>query len=365
MKQKDIFYMKKAIKLSKKGEYTTDPNPNVGCVIVKKKKIVGIGWHEKYGTNHAEVNAINMAGKLAKNGTAYVSLEPCNHFGKTPPCCQAIVKSGIKRVVISSMDPNPKVSGKGVKFLKKSGILITTGILKKQSEYINRGFLKRMKTGLPWIQLKLAISIDGRTAMKNGESKWITSNHARKDVHKFRSKSSAIISTSNTILTDNPLLTARYKIKNNDKIKQPIRIIVDSQNRVKPYHNLIKQTEKIWLIRLKKDNETWPNHVQQILIPSYKKKINLIKLFYMLGKKEINTIWIESGSIFFSKILNLGIADEIIFYIATKMLGDTGKPSFITNKITNLKNVPNFRLEKIKRIGPDIKIILKPYIKNQ
>lgn len=362
---KDLFFMKKAIKLAQKGKYTTHPNPNVGCIIVKNNKIVGTGWHEKAGSNHAEVNAINMAGKLAKHGTAYISLEPCNHFGKTPPCCKLIVKSGITRVVISILDPNPKVSGQGIQYLQKHGIQTTVGILSQQSQKINLGFFKRMQTGIPWIQLKMAISIDGKTSMKNGESKWITSQESINNVHKFRALSSAILSTSTTILHDNPILTARYykKIHNNSyqSYLQPIRIIIDSKNQVQPIHNIIQNNNgKVWLIRLQKDDKNWPKHVKQIILPQYKKKIHLKKLFKFLGSQGINIIWTECGPNLYSKLLNMNLIDELILYIAPKMLGNTAKSLYFSKKNMTLSEVPKFSFQNIKKFGTDIRVILKP-----
>ncbi|MCW5197150.1 bifunctional diaminohydroxyphosphoribosylaminopyrimidine deaminase/5-amino-6-(5-phosphoribosylamino)uracil reductase RibD [Buchnera aphidicola] len=362
-KQTDIFYMKKAIQLAKKGQYTTQSNPNVGCIIVKNNKIIGIGWHIKPNTNHAEINALNMAGNLAYQGTAYISLEPCSHFGKTPPCCYALVQSGITRIVISALDPNPCISGNGIKYLKKSNIKITTGILLKQSKKINYGFFKRMQTNIPWIQIKMATSIDGKIAMHNGESKWITSPKSIQDVHKFRLLSTAILSTSQTIMIDNPLLTARPQQKNKMNYPQPIRIIIDSKNKIQPYHKFINELSTIWLIRIKKDNNFWPNHVKQIILPPYKNKINLIKLFNYLGQKNINAIWIECGAILFSKLLYLNIIDELIIYIAPKMLGHLSKPLYIMNKKIRLHETLQLKFKTIKFIGSDLRIILTPYKK--
>ncbi|CAL4322701.1 Riboflavin biosynthesis protein RibD [Buchnera aphidicola (Pterocallis alni)] len=356
--------MKKAIKLAKKGIYTTHPNPNVGCIIVNNKKIVGQGWHKKAGDHHAEIYAIQMAGKLTQNSTAYISLEPCNHVGKTPPCCEAIIQSGIKRVVISMLDPNPKVSGKGIQYLKKSGIKITLGIMSKESKEINQGFLKRISTGIPWVTIKMAISVDGKIAMKNGDSKWITSKKSIQNVHKLRATSSAILSTSNTILQDNPKLTVRYKHVNNKQnilpYTQPIRIIIDSKNQIQPNHNIIKENIGIiWLIRLCKDKIQWPNHVKQIIIPAYKNYINFKKLLIFLGKKKINKLWIECGAHLFSNILSMQIIDEIILYIAPKMLGNNAYSFFFNKKKVNINQKPNLIFKNIKMIGQDIRLIIQ------
>ncbi|XBC39634.1 MAG: bifunctional diaminohydroxyphosphoribosylaminopyrimidine deaminase/5-amino-6-(5-phosphoribosylamino)uracil reductase RibD [Buchnera aphidicola (Chaetogeoica yunlongensis)] len=370
---KDIFYMQKAIKLAKKGILTTSPNPNVGCVIVNKNTIVGSGWHKKTGMHHAEIHAIKKAGIKAQGATAYITLEPCSHFGKTPPCCIALTTCGIYKVVIATLDPNPKVSGKGIQWLKKNGVLVKVGILLKESIQINQGFFQRMKTGKPWIQLKLASSLDGRTALQNGKSKWITSTEARKDVQYLRKKTDAIISSSSTILADNPLLTIRntnkniktkklstskIEKKNENYYKQPIRVIIDSKNRVLPLHKCIQQPGKILLIRLIHDKKIWPKNVEQIILDKQNKKINLKKLIYILGKKEINNILIEAGPTLSSEFLKLNLINELIIYIAPKLLGHCAYPLFFLKNYKILSHAPKFKFNEIIKIGTDLKLTL-------
>ncbi|HXK00516.1 MAG TPA: bifunctional diaminohydroxyphosphoribosylaminopyrimidine deaminase/5-amino-6-(5-phosphoribosylamino)uracil reductase RibD [Buchnera sp. (in: enterobacteria)] len=356
--------MKKAIKLAKLGEFTTAPNPNVGCVIVKNNIIIGQGWHKKRGEAHAEIYALSMAKNNAKGATVYVTLEPCSHFGLTSPCYLALIKAGISRVVIATIDPNPKVSGKSIIWLRKAGILVQIGTLSKEAQDLNQGFLKRMKTGLPWIQLKLGISIDGRSALNNGISKWITSTESRKDVQYFRKKSGVILSSSQTILIDNPLLNTRYndnKIilsKSNKENKQPIRVIIDSKNKVQPFHKCIQSVGTIWLARLKKDKNIWPKNVKQIIIPEYKNKINLLKLFSFLGNYEINNIWIEAGASLSGSLIKLKIIDELILYIAPKLLGHYAKPLCILENYLDFKKIPTLIFKDITKIGTDLRIIL-------
>lgn len=362
----DIFYMKKAIQLAKLGEFTTAPNPNVGCIIVKNNIIIGEGWHKKKGEAHAEIHALSMAKNNTKGATAYVTLEPCSHFGLTSPCCRALIKAEIFRVVIAIIDPNPKVSGKGILCLKKAGISVKIGIMSKEAKDLNQGFFKRMQTGLPWIQLKLGISIDGRSALKNGISKWITSSESRKDVQYFRKKSGVILSSSQTILIDNPLLNIRYNddktiiLKSNKKNEQPIRVIIDSKNKVQPSHKCIKSIGKIWLARLKKDKKVWPKNVKQIIIPAYKNKINLINLFTFLGNHEINNIWIEAGASLSGSLIQLKMIDELILYIAPKLLGHHAKPLCILENYLNFKTIPTFTFKDITKIGTDVRLILIP-----
>ncbi|XBC37559.1 MAG: bifunctional diaminohydroxyphosphoribosylaminopyrimidine deaminase/5-amino-6-(5-phosphoribosylamino)uracil reductase RibD [Buchnera aphidicola (Meitanaphis elongallis)] len=364
---KDIFYMKKAIKIARQGILTTSPNPNVGCIIVKNNTIIGTGWHKKSGKPHAEIYALKQAGKKAKGATAYITLEPCSHIGKTPPCCIELIKSGVSRVVISTIDPNPRVSGKGIKWLKKEGIVVTVGVISKKSENINKGFFQRMRTGIPWIRLKLASSIDGRTALNNGLSKWITSYESRQDVQTYRKKSDAIISSSSSIITDNSLLTVRKQpiqklskkiLHSQNDIKQPLRVIIDSKNRITPSHKCIKEPGKTLLIRLQNDNKDWPKNVEQIVLNNTQSKINLIELLKFLGKREINTVLVESGASLSGAFLKLNVINEIIIYIAPKLLGHYAKPLFILKNYQKLSLVPKFHFKNIIKIGKDIKLTL-------
>ncbi|XBC40649.1 MAG: bifunctional diaminohydroxyphosphoribosylaminopyrimidine deaminase/5-amino-6-(5-phosphoribosylamino)uracil reductase RibD [Buchnera aphidicola (Nurudea yanoniella)] len=361
----DIFYMNKAIQLAKKGILTTSPNPNVGCIIVKNNVIIGKGWHKKSGYPHAEIYALKQAGEKAKGATVYVTLEPCSHFGKTPPCCIKLIQAGIYKIIISTIDPNPKVSGKGISWLKKKGIIVKIGIISHKSKNINKGFFKRMHTGMPWVQLKLASSIDGRTALSNGLSKWITSKKARQDVQQYRRQCDAIISSSKSVITDNALLTIRtkkiqkYSNSLNKNIKQPIRVIIDRKNRIQPSHKLIKEPGKIFLIRLKLDNNHWPNNVEQIIIHSSKtSKIDLPNLLKILGKREINKVLVESGASLSGSFLRLNLVNELIIYIAPKLLGHHSKPLFILKNYKKLSFVPKFIFKSIIKIGNDIKLIL-------
>lgn len=248
----DEIYMARAMKLAQRGRFTTHPNPNVGCVIVNDGEIVGEGFHYRAGEPHAEVHALRMAGEKARGATAYVTLEPCSHHGRTPPCCEALIAAGVSRVVASMQDPNPQVAGRGLYRLQQEGIDVSHGLMMQDAEAINKGFLKRMRTGFPYIQLKLGASLDGRTAMANGESQWITSPQARRDVQRLRAQSHAILTSSETVLADDPAMTVRWDELNADtqalypqeNLRQPLRIIIDSQNRVTPKHRIVQQPGK-------------------------------------------------------------------------------------------------------------------------
>jgi diaminohydroxyphosphoribosylaminopyrimidine deaminase/5-amino-6-(5-phosphoribosylamino)uracil reductase len=359
-------YMKKAIKLAKKGIFTTSINPIVGCIIVKNNIIVGKGWHQKRGSEHAEIIALKMAKKLSYEATMYVTLEPCSHYGLTGPCYKKIISSGINNIFIAVKDPNPQVNGKSIKKLKKSGIKVHIGLMKKKSKFINREFFKWIKTGNPWINLKIAMSFDGKIATKSGESKWITSKKSRSEVHILRAQNTAILTTSNTIIQDNPSLNVRFSEMNIIQRKsfpienfiQPIRIIIDSKNRVKKNHKIFKINSQILLIRLKKDKKIWPQHVKQIIVPKYKNKINLILLFKLLGTLNIKNILVESGSLFTSALLSLNMIDELIIYCAPIILGNQSKPIFLLNYIKKLSQSKKIIFRKISKIGKDLRIII-------
>lgn len=364
----DEHYMARAMQLAECGKFTTTPNPNVGCVIVRNGQIVGEGWHQRAGGPHAEIHALRMAGSQASGATAYVTLEPCCHVGRTPPCCDALIKAGIKRVVAAMEDPNPEVAGRGLYRLKQAGIDVVHGVMHKKAEAINRGFLKRMRTGLPWVQLKLAASLDGRTAMASGESQWITSSQARCDVQFLRAQSSAILSSSETVLADNPALTVRWReldshtrsVYSQADIRQPVRVIVDSRNRVTPQHRLISQPGNTLLARLRADTQCWPQHTQQIILPSLHHQVDLVSLMMMMGKRQLNSIWVEAGASLAGALITAGLVDEMIIYMAAKLLGDDARALCQLPSLKQLSKAPRFTFTDVRQLGPDLRLILAP-----
>ncbi|WWP01537.1 MAG: bifunctional diaminohydroxyphosphoribosylaminopyrimidine deaminase/5-amino-6-(5-phosphoribosylamino)uracil reductase RibD [Candidatus Dasytiphilus stammeri] len=367
----DEFYMKRALEIARRGIFTTTPNPNVGCVIVLNGTIVGEGYHYCAGEPHAEIYALQMAGEKAQTATVYVTLEPCNHQGRTPPCCEALISAGVHRVVIAMQDPNPLVSGRGFSQLKTAGIEVNQGLMEPEAEELNRGFLKRMRTGLPFLQLKIAASLDGRTAMANGESQWITSLAARLDVQFWRAQSSAILSSSATVLRDNPALTVRWNELNLStkkhyplqRLRQPVRIIIDSKNRVKPYHRLMFESGKIWLIRKQvTTRQKFPKRVEQITIPCNGEYIDLKRMMLFLGKKQINTLLVEAGAKLSGALLQFGMVDELILYIAPKILGNHARNLCDLPGLNQLSNILRFDLKEIYQVGPDLRLHLIPKI---
>ncbi|QBY44910.1 bifunctional diaminohydroxyphosphoribosylaminopyrimidine deaminase/5-amino-6-(5-phosphoribosylamino)uracil reductase RibD [Arsenophonus nasoniae] len=364
----DKQFMSRALSLAKQGRFTTSPNPNVGCVIVRDGEVVGEGFHCKTGEAHAEIYALQMAGEKANGATAYVTLEPCSHYGKTPPCADALISAGIQRVVVAMQDPNPQVAGRGLLKLQQAGIEVIHGLLIDEAEQLNQGFLKRMRTGFPYVQLKLAASLDGRTALASGESKWITSPAARQDVQSFRAQASAILTTSATVLADNPALNVRWKdfapelqnIYPEESLRQPIRIVLDRNNQVKPEHFVTKSAGECWLIRSNPIAQNWFGDVKQITIPTYGKGIDLVLLMMQLAKRNINSIWVESGPTLAGTLLTLGLVDELIVYVAPKILGESARGLINIPELQKLKDASAFEFINIELIDIDLRLTLRP-----
>jgi len=364
----DELYMARALELARRGRFTTTPNPNVGCVIVRDGKVVGEGYHFRAGEPHAEVHALRMAGEKARGATAYVTLEPCSHHGRTPPCCDALIAAGVTRVVAAMQDPNPEVAGRGLYRLQQAGIEVSHGLMMQEAEALNRGFLKRMRTGFPWVQLKLGASLDGRTAMASGESQWITSPEARRDVQRLRAQSSAILSTSATVLADNPSLTVRWDELNSDiqtdyaqqDLRQPIRVVIDSDNRVTPQHRLITQPGETWLARQQPDEREWPANVTQLPVPRLNGQTDLVSLLMLLGRRQINNVWVEAGAQLAGALLAAGVVDELIIYLAPKLLGDAARGLCHLPALAQLAEAPAFTFSDIRQVGPDLRLTLTP-----
>lgn len=364
----DELYMARALKLAQRGRFTTHPNPNVGCVIVNNGEVVGEGFHHRAGEPHAEVHALRMAGEKAKGATAYVTLEPCSHHGRTPPCCDALIAAGLSRVVAAMQDPNPQVAGRGLYRLQQAGIDVSHGLMMSEVEALNKGFLKRMRTGFPYVQLKLGASLDGRTAMASGESQWITSPEARRDVQRLRAQSHAILTSSATVLADDPLLTVRWSelgeatqdLYPQDAVRQPVRIVIDSQNRVTPEHRLVQQPGETWIARTKEDARVWPDSVRTILVPEHNGHLDLVVLMMLLGKQQINSLWVEAGPTLAGALLQAGVVDELIVYLAPALLGSDARGLCVLPGLEKLADAPHFKFNEIRQVGPDVCLHLTP-----
>lgn len=359
--QQDTAYMSRAISLAEKGLYTTEPNPRVGCVLVKGDEIVGEGWHEKAGGPHAEIVALQQAGDSAKGATAYVSMEPCCHHGKTPPCSDALIQAGVKRVVAAMEDPNPQVAGKGLEQLKQAGIETASGLLQAQAEALNPGFIQRMRIGRPYIRSKLAMSLDGRTAMASGESKWITGPAAREDVHRLRARSSAIMSGIGTVLADDPSLNVR--LETGEEVAPPLRIILDPHLSTPKDARFLQQPGKS-LIVTACDNEVVHEILRSVgaeilVLPNGNDAIDLVALMTHLAEREVNEILMETGSTLSGAVLHAGIIDELIVYMAPKLMGDNARGLFHTPGLDELADAVELDIQDIRAIGNDWRITAK------
>ncbi|MCX2962023.1 bifunctional diaminohydroxyphosphoribosylaminopyrimidine deaminase/5-amino-6-(5-phosphoribosylamino)uracil reductase RibD [Rodentibacter caecimuris] len=362
----DTQFMQRALDLAAKGIYTTTPNPAVGCVLVKNGEIVGEGFHFKTGQPHAERVALAQAGEKAKGAIAYVTLEPCSHYGRTPPCALGLIEAGVVKVVAAMEDPNPQVAGRGLKMLAEAGIESAVNLLKDSAEKLNNGFLKRMREGTPFVQLKLAMSLDGKTAMASGESKWITGSASRADVQKMRAKSSALLSTSATVLADDPSLNVRWEdfpvdLKQEyakETVRQPVRIILDSQHRIQPSHKLFETVSPVWLVSSEaRDLAGFPEFCEQIVLP----QDNLLsELMVELGKRQINSLWVEAGKNLAGSLIEQKLVDELILYIAPKLLGEQARGLCNLPHLTQLAEAPLWQLNEFQQIGDDIKLTYTP-----
>lgn len=388
--EQDYHFMALAIKLAKQGHYTTSPNPRVGCVLVHEElvdgkiistQIIGTGFHQKAGQGHAEVNALldakNNYPQLIKGATAYVTLEPCSHFGRTPPCAQALIDAQVKRVVAAMVDPNPEVSGRGLAMLEQAGIQVAFGLLKNEAKLLNTGFINLMTKKLPYVRVKLAASLDGKTAMKSGESKWITSNQARADVQKLRAQSCAVITGADTILTDNAKLTVRWsqlgELKGSyseRRVRQPIRVVIDSQNRLKPDLDFFNHVSSVILVRGNLSEPSlenlhkWPHFVEQVQLPLVKtnqgdSKVDLQALLSLLAQRGLNDVLVESGAHLAGAFIEQGLADELILYQAPKLLGGDSKNLIEMPNVNNLAHAKSLSIADVRQIGCDIRITAK------
>ncbi|MDO9240809.1 MAG: bifunctional diaminohydroxyphosphoribosylaminopyrimidine deaminase/5-amino-6-(5-phosphoribosylamino)uracil reductase RibD [Methylicorpusculum sp.] len=353
--------MARAIKLAQKGLYTTDPNPRVGCVFVKEGQILGEGWHQKAGEGHAEVEALKNAGDVS-GATAYVTLEPCSHHGKTPPCAEALINAKVARVVVAMQDPNPLVSGRGISKLRAAGIEVRCHVLEEEAQKLNPGFIKRMKTGLPYVRSKLAMSLDGRTALANGESKWITSPQARSDVHKLRARSSAIMTGINTVLADDPQLNARI----DKSLVQPLRVILDSRLRMPVNVNMLKQPGRT-LVLTCCDDDKKARLLEQagcevVKIGQRGAVVDISAALKFLGGLQINELLIVAGAILNGALLNENCVDEWIVYQAMCVLGDKGRGLFSLPELTGMAGRKQLKLIDARPVGPDLRLSLTQLI---
>ncbi|MBB5323489.1 diaminohydroxyphosphoribosylaminopyrimidine deaminase/5-amino-6-(5-phosphoribosylamino)uracil reductase [Anoxybacillus tepidamans] len=364
--QHDERYMRFALEVAKTGLGQTAPNPAVGAVVVKNGEIVGFGAHLKAGEPHAEVHAIRMAGDKAKGATVYVTLEPCSHFGKTPPCADLLVETGVKRVVIATTDPNPLVAGKGIEKLQNAGIDVTVGVLKEEADELNRIFFHYITTKTPFVTLKYACSLDGKIATKTGDSKWITSEEARRDVHSYRALHDAILVGVNTVIADDPRLTVRLS----EGGKNPIRIILDTHLRT-PFHaNVIQDTEaETWLIvgsDVPKERMALYEKPHVRIIPMNAPNIDIRELLHMLAEQKVTSVFVEGGSRVHDSFVQAGAVQEIVAYFAPKIIGGNDARTPVGGVgFAKMADVLELTIKRIETIGSDIKVVAIPKIKGE
>jgi len=367
----DRQYMAEALQLAQRGLYTTSPNPRVGCVLVRDGKVIGRGWHEWAGQPHAEINALRDAEKWygnARGATAYVTLEPCSHHGKTPPCCEALVAAGIVRVVAAMRDPNPLVAGGGLEHLRHAGIAVEAGLLEAEARQLNIGFISRMERGRPWLHAKLAMSVDGRTAMASGESQWLTGTAARSDVQRLRARSCVILSGVDTVLHDNAALSVRaeeLQLDNADVIarRQPLRVIVDSQLRLQPPARIFAQPGRLAIATINDEQKRWEPlveaNVQIVRLPAQNNRVDLHALMKWLTEQQANEVLVEAGATLTGALWRARLIDQLTIYMAPTLLG-SGARALLELPFEKMREQQRLHINAIRAVGNDWRIDATP-----
>ncbi|KMN15258.1 diaminohydroxyphosphoribosylaminopyrimidine deaminase [Pseudomonas weihenstephanensis] len=361
----DAHYMARAIELARKGLYTTHPNPRVGCVIVRDGQIVGEGWHVRAGEPHAEVHALRAAGALARGATAYVTLEPCSHHGRTPPCAEGLVNAGVARVVAAMQDPNPEVAGRGLKRLADAGIEVRCGVLEAQARALNQGFLKRMEHGLPFVRVKLAMSLDGRTAMASGESQWITGPAARSAVQRLRAQASVVITGADTVLADGARLTVRADELGLDAeqtaqamSRAPLRVLIDGRLRV-PLDAPFFKAGPALVATCVPPAEQYRTGPECLVIPGENGQIDLRQLLRALAARDVNEVLVEAGPRLAGAFAEQGLVDEYQIFIAAKFLGSTARP-LLELPLTRMSEASELKIIEMRAVGDDWRVTAIP-----
>ena len=350
--------MARALQLAERGLWTTSPNPRVGCVLLKDGVVVGEGWHEKAGEPHAEVHALRAAGDKARGATAYVTLEPCSHFGRTPPCAEALIGAGVARVVAAMTDPNPLVAGKGLAMLQAAGIETASGLLENEARELNIGFVSRMTRGRPWLRLKAAASLDGKTALNNGVSQWITGPEARRDGHRWRARACAVLTGIGTVRDDDPQLSVRDV----ETTRQPLRVVVDSRLETPLTARILQggpvliagavdSPEKAALLR--------STGAEVVILPNASGKVELKDLLDELGRRGINEVHAEAGFKLNGSLLREGLVDELLLYLAPCLIGHDASGLFNLPELLSLDGKRQVKIRDLRQLGEDIRLIAR------
>lgn len=350
--------MARALRLAARGLFTTTPNPRVGCVLVRDGEVVGEGWHERAGEPHAEIHALCAAGDAARGATAYVTLEPCSHHGRTPPCAEALIAAGVVRVVAAMKDPNPLVAGRGLDRLRAAGIDASCSLLEDEARELNIGFVSRMERRRPWLRLKAAASLDGKTALENGASKWITGPAARADGHRWRARACAILTGSGTVLADDPALTVREV----ETPRQPLRVVVDSRL-------VVPRSARIFaggnaLVATASDDcdraaALAEQGIEVLVLPEAAGRVDLAALLRLLGERGINEVHAEAGAHLGGALLAAGLVDELLLYLAPCLIGDAARGLFAMPALSDLAAKRDLAIRDVARVGDDLRIVAR------
>ncbi len=391
----DVRHMARALELARRGLYTTHPNPRVGCVIVRDGKVVGEGFHARAGEPHAEIHALRMAGAHARGATAYVTLEPCCHHGRTGPCSHALIEAGVARVVMAMRDPNPKVAGGGEAMLRAAGIEVLSGVLEDEARALNQGFIQRMTQGRPFVRLKWGGALDGRTALANGASQWITGPEARRDVQFQRALSSAVLSSAETVIRDQARLNVRLsadELGMEGPVRQPVRVILDRELRLQPECPIFASLSPapspargearstapvgpLWIYTASQDQVRRqaleqagavvldaPLSLPSPLAGQGERGLDLDSILHDLARREINEVWGEAGARLGGALLAAGLVDELILYLAPTLLGHSAQPLAVLPELARLDQARRWHWQDVRRVGGDLRLILHPSV---
>lgn len=371
-KSTDAAWMARALVLARRGLYTTDPNPRVGCLLLRDGRVVGEGWHERAGEPHAEVNALRRAGEEAHGATAYVTLEPCSHQGRTGPCASRLIEAGVARVVVAMADPNPEVAGGGIAMLREAGIDVEVGYLEEEARAINPGFLMRMENGRPFVRLKMAMSLDGRTAMRSGESQWITGPQARREVQRLRARSSAVLTGVDSIIFDNSRLTVRPEEAGLDEIaglgeRQPLRVVVDTRLRLPEAAACLNEPGRT-LVAVGTDHDgekrEWLEAAgaEVVVMPAGPQgRVDLHALLhYLAATEQVNEVLLETGATLAGAMLDADLVDEMQLFVAPTLLGGEARPLFELAGISTMDQQRRLDILDIRAVGRDWRITARP-----
>jgi diaminohydroxyphosphoribosylaminopyrimidine deaminase/5-amino-6-(5-phosphoribosylamino)uracil reductase len=357
MNAADSQWMAQALRLAERGLYTTAPNPRVGCMLVKAGKVVGEGWHERAGEPHAEVHALRNAGRSARGATAYVTLEPCSHHGRTPPCADALIAAGVSRVVCAMQDPNPQVAGNGLAALRAAGIEVECGLMEAAARELNIGFFTRMSRGTPWVRSKIAASLDGRTALANGTSKWITGAAARRDVQQWRARSCAVLTGIGTVLADDPRLNVR-EVRTE---RQPLRVVVDSRLRMPPEAAILSGAVLIYTASSDASRRAalQAQGAEVVTLTSADGQVDLPAILGDLARRGINEVLVEAGRTLNGALFKTGLVDELVLYLAPQLLGDAARGLADLGELTQLQQGVAMQWQDVRQVGGDLRIVAR------